>query len=161
MIFIIAILISLSVNAKSKMPTSNIKLQMDSNISYVVSSDSWKDTVFDDSVSPQYRFRAIVFDPLESESQGKLIVEKYIGEDSGVPARPHFSKEVKLISTKEMQDTFKKGHFEAVLGCCIPINVKWDKFKLLYDVHIAGSKFSCFIDNVNKSLNPICKRYRK
>lgn len=134
----------------------SVESKIDGDISQVISSDSWKDTEFRTDVTPYFRFRAIKYDPIKSESGGGLVLEKLYKGGVGSPYKVHFSKKIDLLSTKAMKSEFEKLHFESKIGCCHPTKIKWDGFKLTYNVSIKN-KYSCVIPNVNKRQTPTCK----
>lgn len=131
--------------------------KIDADISEVVTLDSWKDSEFRTDVSPYYRFRAIKYNPIKSESGGGLVVEKLYRGGVGSPYKVLFSEKLELLANDAMKDEFKKLSFEFQIGCCHASNIKWDEFKLTYTVSIAG-KYICEIENVNKKQRPVCRK---
>lgn len=149
-ILITTLCMSLSIFAHSKEP------KIDGDISQVISSDSWKDTEFRTDVAPYFRFRAIRYDPIKAESGGRLVLEKLYKSGVGSTYKIHFSKNINLLSTKNMKAEFEKLQFESKASCCHPTQIKWDGFKLSYYVSI-NNKYKCVIPNVNKGQVPSCR----
>jgi len=132
-----------------------IKPIMDNNISKVITFDTWKDTEIVKQVSPYYRYRAIIFNPIQSESGGRLVIEKiYKGGEDAI-YETQIREEVSLIANKQMKKELNKMNGEQAMFCCHANKAKWMGYKLTYEVQIK-STFLCTINNVNKSQKPIC-----
>lgn len=132
------------------------KPKIDGDISQIISSDAWKDSTFRTNITPDFRFRAIKYDPIKSESGGRLIVEKLHRGSVGLTYKVHFSKKVELLANKLMKDEFKKLHFESQIGCCHANELMWYGFELSYNVKLKNES-QCIISNVNKEQSKLQK----
>lgn len=116
----------------------------------VVSTDSpYTPTAAD---KHNYRYRAVFIQDVHNEVPGALRIEKIQLPDSeGSPYKLAWTQTVDLSKIKTVAEKYKSLPFESATGCCDYSDIRWDAYRLKFNVSVAGKKFSCMSTDVSKS----------
>ena len=123
----------------------------------VVSTDSpYTPTAAD---KHNYRYRAVFSQDVHNEVPGTLRIEKIQLPDAiGSPYKMSWTQEVDLSKIKTVAKKYKSLPFESAIGCCNYSDIRWEAYRLKFNVLVAGKKFSCLSTDVSKSeLSVDCK----
>lgn len=116
----------------------------------VVSTDSpYTPTAAD---KHNYRYRAILSQDVHNEVPGTLRIEKVQLPDSkGSPHKMVWTQTFDLSRIKTVTEKYKSLPFESAIGCCDYSDIRWDAYRLTFNVSVAGKKFSCLSTDVSES----------
>jgi hypothetical protein len=123
---------------------------LSANTRTVVSTDSpYTPTAAD---KHNYRYRAVFSQDVHNEVPGTLRIEKVQLPDSeGSPYKMAWTQTVDLTKIKTVAEKYKSLPFESAIGCCDYFDLRWDAYRLKFNVSVAGKKFACTSTDASKS----------